>query len=54
MNTLIRGYSPNELRFLHDADDVGRVGHITIMQIEGNTRLVRIMNEVVEALGIEG
>jgi hypothetical protein len=42
------------LRFLQDANDVGRVGHIAIMQMEGNTLLVRIMNQVVEAPGIEG
>jgi hypothetical protein len=42
------------LRFLHDADDVSRVGQIAVMQMEGNTLLVRIMNQVVDALGIEG
>src|SRR5215475_9402462 len=42
------------LRFLHDADDVGCVGHIAVMQMEGNTLLVRIMNQVVDAFGIEG
>jgi hypothetical protein len=42
------------LRFLHDADDVGRVGHIAVMQIEGNTLLVRIMYQMIDALGIEG
>jgi hypothetical protein len=42
------------LRFLHNADDVSRVGHIAVMQMEGNTLLVRIMNQIVNALGIEG
>src|SRR4029453_17222234 len=42
------------LRFLHNADDVSRVGHIAVMQMEGNTLLVRIMNQMVDALGIEG
>ena len=42
------------LRFLHNADDIGRVGHIAVMQMEGNALLVRIMNQVVDALGIEG
>jgi hypothetical protein len=41
------------LRLLHDADDVGRVGHVPIVQMERNTLLVRIVNEMVEALGIE-
>ena len=41
------------LRFLHNADDVGRVGHIAVMQMEGNTLFVRIMDQVVEALGIK-
>ena len=41
------------LRFLHDADDIGRVGHIAVMQVEGNALLVRIMNEMVDALGVE-
>ena len=30
------------LRFLHDADNVGRIGQVAIMQIKGNSRLVRI------------
>ena len=41
------------LRLLHDPDDVGRVGHVPIVQMERNTVLVRIVNEMVEALGIE-
>ena len=41
------------LRFLHDADDIGRVGHIAVMQLEGNALLVRIMHEMVDALGVE-
>jgi hypothetical protein len=42
------------LRFLHDADDVGRICNIAIVQMEGNTLLVRVMNQVVDSLGIEG
>jgi hypothetical protein len=38
------------LSFLHDADDVGRVA---IMHMEGNTLLVRIVNPVIDTLGIE-
>jgi hypothetical protein len=41
------------LRFLHVANDVGRVGHIAIMHMKSNTLLVRVMNQVVDALGIE-
>ena len=41
------------LRFLHDADDIGRIRDITVMQMEGDTLFVRVMNEVVDALGIE-
>ena len=32
------------LRFLHNADDIGRVGHVAVMHMEGNPLLVRIMN----------
>jgi hypothetical protein len=42
------------LRFLHDADDIGRVGHVAVVHMEGHPLLVRIMNQVVDALGIEG
>jgi hypothetical protein len=42
------------LRFLHNADDVSRVGHIAVMQLKGHPLLVRIMHQVVDALGIEG
>jgi hypothetical protein len=42
------------LRFLHNADDIGRVGHVTVMHMEGYPLLVRIMNQMVDALGIEG
>jgi hypothetical protein len=41
------------LGFLHDADDVGRVGHIAVVKIEGHALLMRIMNQVVDALCIE-
>src|SRR6476469_9292796 len=44
----------SRLRLLHDADDVGRIGHVAIVQMERNTRLMRIVNEMVEAHGIEG
>jgi hypothetical protein len=41
------------LRFLHDADDIGRVGYITIVQLERNALLVRGVDEMVDALGVE-
>ena len=31
------------LRFLHDADDIGRVGHVAIVQMKGDALLVRIV-----------
>ena len=41
------------LRFLHDANDIGGVGHIAVMQVERDALFVRIMNEMVDALGVE-
>ena len=42
------------LRFLNDADDIGRIGHISIVEIERNPFLVRILDQMIDALGIEG
>ena len=42
------------LGLLHDADDIGRVGHVAIVQMEAKSLLMRIMDEVVDAGGIEG
>src|SRR4029453_3748894 len=42
------------LCFLHDTDDIGRIRDIAVMQMESDTLFVRVMNEVVDALGIEG
>jgi len=42
------------LRFLHDTDDVRRVGHVAIMHMERNALLVRIMNQVIDTFGVEG
>src|SRR5437899_553615 len=39
------------LRFLHDADDVGRIRHIAVMQMEGNASLVRLAYEMVDTGG---
>jgi hypothetical protein len=41
------------LGFLDDADEIGRVGHVAIVQMKGDALLVWIMNEMVDALGIE-
>jgi hypothetical protein len=41
------------LGFLDDAEEIGRVGHVAIVQMKGDALLVWIMNEMVDALGIE-
>jgi hypothetical protein len=41
------------LGFLDDADEIGRVGHVAIVQMKGDALLGWIMNEMVDALGIE-
>src|SRR5262249_44458532 len=41
-------------RLLHDADDIGRVRHVAVMQMERNSRLVGIVNQMIEARGVEG
>src|SRR5262245_3477180 len=40
-------------RLLNDADDVGRVGDVAVMQMERDPLLVGIINEMVDALRIE-
>jgi len=40
-------------RLLHDADQVGRVGHVAVVQMKGNAGLVRIVHEMVDARGVE-
>src|SRR4051794_3204033 len=42
------------LSLLHDADDIGGVRHIAVMQMKRNALLLGIMNEMIEPLGIEG
>jgi hypothetical protein len=39
---------------LNDTNQVGRVGHIAIMQPQLDLRLVRILVQVVDTAGIEG
>jgi hypothetical protein len=41
------------LGFLRDADDVGCIGDIAVVQMEGHALLVRVVNEMVDALGVE-
>jgi hypothetical protein len=41
------------LRFLNDADKVGAVGEIAVMQLQAAARLMGILIEVVDSVGIE-
>ena len=41
------------LGFLHDADQVGRIGHVAVMQEKLRLALVRVLIEVVDAGRIE-
>ena len=41
------------LRLLHDADQVGRIRHVAIVQDELLVRLVRILVEMLDAAGVE-
>jgi hypothetical protein len=42
------------LGFLHDADKVGGVGHVPVVQVKPGARLVRILVEVIDPRGVEG
>ena len=42
------------LGLLNNADDIGRVGDIPIMELKRNAFLVRVVDEMVNALGVEG
>lgn len=42
------------LGFLHDADEVGCVRHVAVMQDEAWVFLVRILIDVFDAAGVEG
>ena len=35
-------------RLLHDADQVGRVGNVAIVQMKGNAGVMRIVHEMIE------
>ena len=41
------------LHLLHDADQVGGVGQVAVVQDEADVPLVRILIEMVDALGVE-
>ena len=42
------------LHLLDDADEIGRIGQIAIMQLEPHVLLVRILVQMIDAIGIEG
>src|ERR1043166_1005908 len=42
------------LRVLHEADEVGRISHIAVMENEAQAGLVRIMIKMVDPPGVEG
>jgi len=41
------------LRLLHEADEIGGVGHVAIVQPERHALLVRIVIEMIDTLGVE-
>ena len=41
------------LHLLHDADQVRRVGQVAVVQAQSHAALVRILVEVIDAVGIE-
>ena len=41
------------LRFLHDANQVGRIGHVAIVQKEPSIAFVQVSVEVVDSAGVE-
>ena len=41
------------LRLLHDADDVGGVGHVAIFRSKATPFLVRIVIEMIDPRGVE-
>ena len=42
------------LDLLDDADEIGRVGQIPVMKLQPHVRLVRILIQMIDAIGIEG
>jgi hypothetical protein len=41
------------LYLLHDADQVGGVGQVAVMQVQSHAALVRILIKMIDAVGIE-
>ena len=41
------------LHFLNDADEVGAVRQVTVMQLEADISVVRVLVQVVDAIGIK-
>ena len=41
------------LGLLDDADQVGRIGHVAVVQEEPRALLVRVLVEMIDALGVE-
>jgi hypothetical protein len=56
LNVPLRGkiVDLGRLRLLNDADDVGRIRHVAVMQEERRLALVRIDIEMVDTLGVQG
>jgi hypothetical protein len=42
------------LALLHDADQIGRIRHVSVVQDEARILFVRILIDVLDAAGIEG
>ena len=42
------------LHLLDDANEIGRIGQITVMQLETDVLLVRVLVQMIDAIGIEG
>ena len=41
------------LHFLDDADEVGAIGQIAVMQLQSHIRFMRVLVEVIDAVGIQ-
>ena len=41
------------LHFLDDADEVGTIGQIAVVQLQSHIRFMRILVEVIDAVGVQ-
>ena len=41
------------LRLLHDADQIGGIGQVAVVQVQANATVMRILVEMIDAIGIE-